>query len=681
MINELYALHSSLKKHGIDVPFRHPWLQGIKKGDALVVTVDERGKVASLEYCSPEQVATLWNVKKSNHSTFPAINFKPFFTGLNHNRIQKKIFQKNGAGDFSCFLEYGEAILKNSYVPNWTKANKKNVWNRLYNFSHTEILPKLSESNSSFASLIHCFDSLDSFSESDIDGLCNEITRKLLNDLKKGRLDCFGIAQSLLIGKPGANSQTETTIIFNNSNRKILVADSSELSALNNSFENITKTKGKADKFCSLTGALAEVVNSKFPEPNFPELGPSYIMSMNKDDLCHYRYQRISTEIFPLSKDVANKLENVSIYITDPERKFKTWMPVGNEKGKRDLLIAYAEEIPALNNENLALLMGGDSSGEQRFESISSIVCNALREFQVADTTSKFRFFIIRKIDKGRRQIVLTDFCSFPQLVNAVQSWNKAAKNHPPISIFLPGKKGTKATRHQPSIPFPSDLTRLLQYQWIRDGTESHKLNGCSLVMVYDLFFERWGRTRSTARQVLQMLLQRLTPLLAGFGRAQHLNNYELLNEYTVFAKKAVLQAFSIIGIVLFKLGHQKEVYMKDAGYNIGRMLSLTDCLHKEYCRHVRKDDIPNQLLGNTFLRTVLDSPVRGLARLSERIAVYKAWIDRSHGEEFKLAHWATHEMGRISERLSDLALPDTTDDAMKAQILLGYLAHTESNK
>ena len=62
---------------------------------------------------------------------------------------------------------------------------------------------------------------------------------------------------------------------------------------------------------------------------------------------------------------------------------------------------------------------------------------------------------------------------------------------------------------------------------------------------------------------------------------------------------------------------------MKTAGYNIGRLLSLFDCLHKEYCKHVRSKDekdtgIPNQLLGNAALRNVLINPEKGLAILKK---------------------------------------------------------------
>jgi hypothetical protein len=259
-------------------------------------------------------------------------------------------------------------------------------------------------------------------------------------------------------------------------------------------------------------------------------------------------------------------------------------------------------------------------------------------------------------------------------LVEVIGTWNQAANNHPPYFLSLPPKKkGGKSVRTKPWTPYPADLPKLLQYQWIREGTESTKLDGCSLVSAYDLFFNRGGRTQSTAKQVLNLILQRTRPLLINAGKAA------VSSEYSIHAKKTILQAISFIGIILFKLGYVKENYMKSAGYNVGRLLSLADCLHKEYCKHVRKGDVPNNLIGNSLLQTVLDNPVRGVARLSERIAVYIAPFERLHGEEYKLAGWAKKQMGIISEQLSSEDLPCSTDDVLKAQILLGYLAHSES--
>ena len=443
---------------------------------------------------------------------------------------------------------------------------------------------------------------------------------------------------------------------------------------------------------CALTGEKTLTLVKIFPDPNFPQIGPQFLMSMNEKIECHCRYGKVGAEIFSLSDEKANQLNSVSRYIVSPEKKNKTWIPVlsgkweGNpKKEQKDLLISYVEKLPALQNENIALLVGGDSEfAEQRFEAVSQIVCDAIRE-QVVDTTeAKIKIFVIRKISKGQSQVVLNEFCSILDVQEAVRGWREASDNHPYFSLYLSITKKEKSVEMEPWIPYPVDLLKLLQYQWTRDGVSKNKINACSLRDAYDLFFDRGKRTEISARRLLQLMLQRVTPLCIGGGRTKDSKDFDIWNDYDFIAKRSLLLSISFMGILLFKLGIKKEEYVKTAGYNIGRLLSLCDCLHKEYCRQVRSKnkkspDIPNQLLGNAALRTVLVNPEKGLAVLSERIPIYVAWADKVSGEEFKLALWAKKNIGIVSELLSNQDIPKSVNDILKAQILLGYLAHPDN--
>lgn len=706
MINELQLLSQSLEKNGIDVPVRHPWIKGIKKGEALLVNLTKNGSVDSLEYCSPQHVKIFWNIEQSNKATFPKINVGPLWRCHPDSRFLERIAEAESKRDWKkWFAGVDELLEANSRIlpkdsERKNAAWKKDKWRRLYKFTHESVLPHLSEGNEGLLELIKCFDLFKTFSEEAFDQLFVQIARMLIKDLRNGRLDdcCFKMAHHLLVGKPNATQQPQVTLIFNHSRQKILVADNNESICLAKALSFAGSDQNMY--LCPLTGDLTQGMVDKFPNPKLPLFGNTTLMSMFKEAKCHYRYGKVGAEIFPASSEVAAHLDNVIRYITSDGHKFKTWMPVasgkweGNpKKEKRDLLICYAEELPELQNEGLAFLLGGDSDlSDQRFESISSLVCDALRKNRSSETSSRLRVFVIRKISKGQSQVVLNDFCSVADLFEAVELWKQAAGNHPPYALYLPRKKGKKAEKVSHLVPFPADLLRLLQYQWIRAGMESSKLDGGTLSSAYDLFFERGARTQTTARQALQMMIQRMKPLLMGIGRAGNATDSDILEKYSVAAKRAVLQAVAFLGIVLFKLGYTKEKYMKYAGYNIGRLLSLVDCLHKEYCKHVRKKkkegdkekwNIPNNLLGNATLQMALDNPVRGLARLSERIAVYKAWGDRIDGDnkKFRLALWAKRQMGIVSEQLSETAIPDSVDDVLKAQILLGYLAHTESKQ
>jgi len=696
MINELYALSLALEKNGIQVPLKHPWIEGVKKGEALLVNVDRDGQVESIEYCSSERVATFWNISESKHKTFPKLNIDPLWGKIEDRNLLVEIVEAGKKKNWSEWFDLTRKIIatypdivcreEGKKIIDW----QKDKWRRLYEFPHKYILPYIGQNNHGLTALIESFSSWKEFSASKVNKLMVQIVRKALTDLENGRMDCFKLVQDLVVGRPAAKTQPQVTVIFNPTGIDAVVADENECHALSRAL--LDKDSGGRKYQCPLTGELSKMPVKKYPDPNLPVLGKSFLMAMNKDTPCHKRYEKNGVAIFPASQEVSSKLDNTLCFITAPDKQGKTWISVASgkwdgtpKKEKKDLLVAYAENLPDYQNSSphLALMIGGVSQEEQKFENVSSIVCDAIARHRTVETSAFLRFFVIRRISKGQSQVVLNDYCQFSELIRAVDTWKQAAANCPAFSLYLSTMKGVKAKKCTPPVPFPADISRLLQFQWIRGGTDFHKLDGCPLVVGYDLFFERGPRTQATARQVLQMVLQRTTSLLLGIGSAQQT---QTLGDFSVAAKSSALMAVSFIGIALFKLGIGKEVYMKDVGYSIGRLLSLTDCLHKEYCKLVRggntdKNSIPNQLLGNTILRTVLDSPVRGLARLSERIPVYKAWIDRQEGEKFKLAHWAKNEMGKISEQLSGMTIPDSTDDALKAQILLGYLAHVETKQ
>ena len=119
---------------------------------------------------------------------------------------------------------------------------------------------------------------------------------------------------------------------------------------------------------------------------------------------------------------------------------------------------------------------------------------------------------------------------------------------------------------------------------------------------------------------------------------------------------------------------------MRSAMFLVGKLLALADLLHREYCLDVRKGSIPTQLIGNALMPTALDNPEQALARLSERVYVYKSWVDKTYsskepGEKYALARWAVKQMGQASRELSEQRIPTRVTEADRAQILLGYLS------
>ena len=112
---------------------------------------------------------------------------------------------------------------------------------------------------------------------------------------------------------------------------------------------------------------------------------------------------------------------------------------------------------------------------------------------------------------------------------------------------------------------------------------------------------------------------------------------------------------------------------MMGTAFLVGRLLSLADTLHREYCKVVRKGETPPQLIGNSFMPVAADNPQDAVDRLRERMNIYKAWADKDGNSEAKEA---VGLMGDVCRQLAEQSpLPKQTDAAFRAELFLGYMA------
>ena len=384
-------------------------------------------------------------------------------------------------------------------------------------------------------------------------------------------------------------------------------------------------------------------------------------------------------------------------WITKGEQEKKTWTIVpsgqfevrnGKKVYKDDLLIVYLENKPNLD-ANKAHMLGGMSRevfNEAMFDAVSERVIQVLEEAEDVKVNDQVRLFVLRKADKDRRQVVIERNYTVGEVVASAKSWRTAAKNVPPFWLQVEIKEENKSVWLSPRCPFPANLVRFTQIQWLRFGRDSAKVVGVSLSQVYDMFFDYKNKNKSTTEILLGLTLRRTEPLLVGLGEAIHKGDMKGFSPDARFSASVIVSA---IGIYLYKLGISKEEYMKGSFFYIGRFLSLVDTLHFEYCRHVRggypikpeeewRKAIPSQLLGNAHLNVALNNPGSAIARLSERLNIYKAWAQKHQPADGNWAHWALSEIGKITPVIAESQLSVLTTDAEKAQILFGYLAKSE---
>ena len=336
--------------------------------------------------------------------------------------------------------------------------------------------------------------------------------------------------------------------------------------------------------------------------------------------------------------------------------------------GKWHLLLVYLESDPDLEAE-IAEVFTGSEAAERTYELISETVCKALDARPSADS-ELLRLFVLNKIDPGRVQVELSDSFTAADAALGSKEWISGASK-PAAAVF----------QGQPCLlPSPLDAMRCTQTQWERGGASSTDAPGCKLSEVYDLLIDRREGAAQSARHTLALILERSAGLLEGVGGAAHRAEKKAWKRLGRDATKHAVLVASLLGIELMKVGKRKEEYMQEAAFLMGRFLSLADTLHVQYCKEVRKVDMPPQLLGNSLIPTAIQNPSKGLARMLERIRIYQAWA-KTRGTP--LARWSCSEMGKVAADLAErLPAGRRFNDAEQAQIVIAMsLARTESSE
>jgi hypothetical protein len=460
------------------------------------------------------------------------------------------------------------------------------------------------------------------------------------------------------------------------------------------------------------------------PNPNLKILGPTYLMSMNKDIPAQTRYGRTSTGIFPMAKQTVLELNAALKHITDPDRKGKTWVPVASGTGKnQDLLIVYLEKDTE-GELRLASMLGDDedweenvessdepsqedlgtrlNKGQSSFESRAKNLIDAIQlKPELMQNDAFLRVFVISTIDKGRKQVLFDRRYSVSALFRAQERWIAGSRNTPLIEIFLPQGKGKKARRFTSHVPTPVAVLRSLRQQWIREGAMSRTVPGVDLRRIYNLLLEEY------AEREAMWMLERLLPLsqvlvmAAGKPYIDQKNTGEMRALWqagaalSVEARRPLLTVVALYGILLHRLGRNKENYMEGRDYLLGQFLQCADELHLLYCEQVRNGSVPPQLIGNAALPMALENPAKALEVLCARVPVYLAWLTQRASAKIRDADDGTlrtfvdmneteksalrakslrRRLGELSAELKG-KLDAPVSLTGRAELLLGYLA------
>ncbi len=226
---------------------------------------------------------------------------------------------------------------------------------------------------------------------------------------------------------------------------------------------------------CALDAQFGSTIGDKMPNPNFPLLGGTYLISMNSEIPCQSRYGRSSTSLFPVTRHAAQGVHDALLHTTTKNLEGKTWNAVASGTGDRkDFLIAYIEEAPETDAPvagTLGSAYDDDEDGEieetsssaqmssfiQRLDRLLEAI--QLKEREVVRGARHLQLFVLSTIDKGRKQVPFNARYNVGNIVDARDRWVAGAENSPALDLqFFQGKARTKRSgvAYRPPLQLPS---------------------------------------------------------------------------------------------------------------------------------------------------------------------------------------------------------------------------------
>jgi hypothetical protein len=443
-------------------------------------------------------------------------------------------------------------------------------------------------------------------------------------------------------------------------------------------------------------------IPDKFPEPKLALLGNTKLFSNNTVEAgCFYRYGLGDSETFKVSAESAETMSGALFTLAGDDLALsalggkpslgRTCRAIpGNREGKQDLLIAYLEDEPDAPDPYVELFGNEAASYDSPdFAATAKPVLDALKGKVAANPNQLIRLIAIAALDKANKQVSLSRSFTVREIVEAAKAWQAGAANCPPVTLPFFDKETKKPVTRSRTVPSPLDTASVLNKVWPSRGAggfkpEFHRILSAS--DAYDIFLAPPSLREFKTRFALQTLLARMPNVFASAAVVKSTWDFKALNEP---ARWCVLKAVALTGIFLHQLGQTHGHFMKEPTYQIGRLLAYADSLHQQYCKHVRGDKTPTQLIGNALFATALEQPVFALARLAERLVPYQAWAktfkntkpEVKSGYEKTLlrligdcaAHFIEERDGTFVIRVDEV--PARMSDTDKAKLLLGYLA------
>jgi hypothetical protein len=675
MLNELYSLSEALQNAGITPYDWHKNFRQIPKATdkkpCYKISLGTNAKVDDVTPIANDLAGTIRKWEPSNGNSFPAFNLQPLYRITDPER--KKLLEK---------WRKGKTLIDFAQLQAWCSEKTSRNWDdkidakleRCLNIIPKELVLLLGNIPEAYMAVKTLLEKCEAYvvnSKLSVELFCKALEDCLWKKLNRGeqvaQLLPFLVYETNPEKTPDKDRGALSVCLDVAAWIEYPVVHKKTMAWINNCLMKQPNTRLIA------TASDAFAQNSvrdddKLPEVKLPILGGVKLRAMNKESPCQYRYGTIDAASFPVGQESRRRMKGALEWLGDPERGGMTW---GRVDGK-ELLFAYPSIIPPTPLK-IAGCLGASKTNDYtaRFEEYAREVVAGLRGLGRPMKEIELQIFSLRKMDKARTKVVFHRNYTAQKLADAATEWQAGCNNIPNIVWRVWGEEKGKWIESQPDVPFPLQISGCLNQVWKLDGFTNKAVSAISLTAGIELLLDEQISTRRIPH-LLTVALQNGNGLLLAMGNLMHKSEV-MTTKSEIDRQKQWLPA--IVGLLLYKLGIRKENYMNNAPYLVGNMFKVSDDLHALYCKEVRSNKMPPQLLGNALMVAALESPEQSLGQLALRIIPYLGWAKTNNTESAGLSRHFLKGFSEIEAKLKEQTLPQRLNNADRAQLLLGYLA------
>ena len=688
MLNELFLLSESLERTGVSLQSWHRHFKECPQGGkAFFVDLDDQGRIAKASSITDLQIrAGLRKYEKAAGYSFPSFNAPPLLQFADDDDKERAAKLRKAFGSKKP-PEKAARDEELAYLLSVSTSGWKNEMDKLNDCLSSvpqalmTVLGEGTDESSSFVELLR------RAQRTNGKALHEQLKEIALTGMRTGTSEAAEWMDVLFFHSGKTPKKVAVVLELVDQSQFAYPANhqvvqnwvSDRLLAM-----ETVKRKGRdlttaPDVFAVEGGAT----NESFPEVKMPVLGNVKLRAMSSESPCQRRYGTADAKSFQVSQSARQTMKNALEWITKGERRGKTWCDVSSLGSAPAMLITYPSDLPAEAPELAGLFVGereqADPEGS-RFEACARRVTETLKGRPASSRNAEMRLFVLTKPDGFRTKVLHSSRYTVQHLLHSADAWQALGRNSPPVMIRqFASTKGAKPVWHIPLTPYPAEVVWCLNTVWQRMGTHAETTFDFQVADGLSLLLEDGPVLKTVTIRAIQAVISNSLSLLLALGQATHQGKVHPMGK--VYGKQALLLP-QILGLLLGKLNYEKGAYMKSPPYLIGRLLSLADQLHVQYCHEVRKDQVPPQLVGNALMTSAMETPEKALALLWQRIKPYYAWAQTVQGgDEVRLAKYFLGEMGRVCASLSETDLPHRCSDTDKVTMLLGYLARPETEK